>query len=145
MPVELARRERVLIAGDEGVIFADMGDAGRSAKPVWRFNFWEVFRNSLGIDFSLSSSETGDAERGESRKDMETVRHMPGRMWRLLKECVDGELTSSKPSWSEETQMPLTTINLRSASSVTIGALAAASRKDAVSMLAGVRAGDAGM
>src|SRR5690242_473676 len=97
VPVELARRERVLIAGDEGVIFADMGDAGRSAKPAWRFNFWEVCRSSLGIDFSFSSSETGDAERGESRKDMETVRHIPGRMWQLLKECVDGELTSSKP------------------------------------------------
>jgi hypothetical protein len=49
-------------------------------KLAWRFSLCEVFRSSLGIDFSFSSVEAGDAERGESRKDMETVRHTGGRM-----------------------------------------------------------------
>lgn len=80
VPVEFARRERVLTAGEEGVMMADMGDAGGSVEPAWRLSRCEVLRSSFGIDFSLSSNETGDAERGESRKDMDTVRHTVGRM-----------------------------------------------------------------
>ena len=77
--MEFARRERVLIAGDEGAVLTERGDAGGSVKLALRLSLCVLLRSSLGIDFSFSSVEAGDAERDVSRKDMETVRHTGGR------------------------------------------------------------------
>tara|TARA_R110002003_G_scaffold70_39_gene6649 strand:- start:5595 stop:5909 length:315 start_codon:yes stop_codon:yes gene_type:complete len=77
LPVELARRERVFCLGEAlGGALVDTGEGEDSVKLVLRGNRSIPVRSNLGKErwFSLSTVEAGDAERGESRKDIDTVR-----------------------------------------------------------------------
>lgn len=81
LPVELARRDRVLETGEAlGVVVVDTGDAAGSVKLMLRGSLSVPFLNSLGNEgrFSLTV-DAGDADRGESIRDMETARWPGGR------------------------------------------------------------------
>ena len=82
MPVELARRERVFWTGEAfGVVFVEGGGCVDSAvKLVLRGSLSRPDLSSLGNERWCSSTvEAGEAERGESRNDMDTVRLLDGR------------------------------------------------------------------
>lgn len=83
LPVEFARRERVLRPGEEfGELLASSRAGEESAvKLVLRGIRSMPLRSSRGIVRRFSSMiDTGDVERGDSRKDMDTARMLGGRM-----------------------------------------------------------------
>ena len=82
-PVEFARRERVLRPGEEfGEFLVSRGASGVSAvKLVLRGILSIPLLSSLGNERRFSSSaDAGEAERGESRNDIDTVRLFDGRI-----------------------------------------------------------------
>lgn len=73
-------RPRVVTTGEVlVVVLVDTGDVGASILLLRR-TLPVPDRNSLWTEWQLSSSiDAGDAERGESRTDMEAVRLVEGR------------------------------------------------------------------
>jgi hypothetical protein len=74
--VEFARRERAFCLGETFIGVRDKtGEGEGSVKLVLRGRRSLPDRSSFGIERWFSSTvEAGEAERGESRKDMDTVR-----------------------------------------------------------------------
>jgi hypothetical protein len=91
VPVELERRDRVFGKGEEeGEPLLNVGEESEEAKEALLCNFWVPVRKSRGMLLRFSSdTEAGDAERGESTKDMETVRVGPGG--RALHDVANGD------------------------------------------------------
>ena len=81
LPVELARRDRVFWTGEAfGVVFVESGEGKASVKLVLRGSLSMPVLRSFGKERRFSSTvETGEAERGDSRNDMDTVRLLAGR------------------------------------------------------------------
>lgn len=124
-----------------------IGEGGVSVKLVLRGNRSVPVLKSLGIDRRFSSMvDAGDSDRGESKKDMETVRWVGGRK-------VAGEVSVGVAGWLalsaeaqklwEATHTPETTMNRRRASSVSMGRRSLMLSKNApMSILEGVTRGD---
>jgi hypothetical protein len=80
VPVELARRERVLIAGEEEAALTDMGEDGACVKLALCAIRVVPVRMSEGIERRFSSVDASKAsEREDSTTDMDTVRPAAGR------------------------------------------------------------------
>lgn len=127
VPVELARDERVLVAGVAGVMgLADVGEAGTSLKLARRGSFSILGLNMRGNERRFSSElEAGDGERGQSRADMETVRTLGERKMAFeprtgVEDWLGGSAVNSRVA----TQTPEMRIKCRRASSVSMGSFA---------------------
>jgi hypothetical protein len=95
-------------------------------------------RSSLGNERWFSSTvEVGEGERGVSSMDMDNARWFNVR---IVEEVSRGGVEGWLPIIWEDTQMPVTNMNLRRASSVSIG-ICSCRKKGSASMSVGVRAG----
>lgn len=141
VPVECARRERVVMTGEAlTAVFVDAGDGG-VVSVLRRGKRSRLGLNIRGNDRRFSSKvEAGDGERGHSSIDMEHVRWLEGRKVALgVKAGIVAWLELSEANSLAATQTPDTSMNFRSASSVSMGSFSVrASANDSESILGAV-------
>lgn len=124
LPVEFARRERVFETGEALVVVrVSTGEGEGSVKLVLRGSRSLPARSSRGSERWFSSTvEAGDAERGESRKDMDMVRLLKVRgVEEVSREGGCGCAVVVEQKLCDVTHTPVTKMNRLKASSVWIG------------------------
>jgi hypothetical protein len=129
VPVELARRARVLTTGTGEAftaVLVDAGEGGASVKlVVRRGSLSRLGLNIRGIERRFSSRvEAGEGERGQSSIDMEKVRLVAGRkVAEGAKVGGEDSVGVSVANSLDATQTPEANMNCRSASPVSVGSL----------------------
>lgn len=129
VPVEFARRARVLTTGAGEAftaVLVDAGEGGVSVKLVVRRGSLSMLGlNIRGNERRFSSRvEAGDGERGHSNMDMENVRLVAGRkVAEGVKVGGEDKEGLSVANSLDATQTPEAKMNCRSASPVSVGSL----------------------